>query len=459
MTRVVIIGAGPAGVRAAETLVAAGVRPTVLDEAPASGGQIYRRPPKAIVRDPKALYGFEASRARNLHRDFDNLMQKIDYWPNVLVWGIAEGRLSILAGSGSRELGWDKLILATGAMDRVIPFEGWTLPGVFTLGGSQVALKYQACSVGEHPIFLGTGPLLYLVAYQYAVAGAKVAAVLDTSPTLSKLRALPGLLTGGRTFAKGLYYWSHLKSCGVEMAAGVRPTRVSAGRDGAVEALVWRDRRGRERRTPCDALAVGFGLRSETQIADLCGACFAFEPLQRQWLPVADADGRANLPGVYLAGDGAAIRGAEAAELSGQRAALAALSDLGLSKSASAPKGLNRKLRRLQRFSRALAEEAFPFPVDLAVEAADDLMVCRCEGVTAGELRAAARELGAKEINRVKAFTRLGMGRCQGRVCEVGAAEILADTLKVPLAAIGRLRRQAPAKPVPLGRLAGREAS
>ena len=458
MTRVVIIGAGPAGVRAAETLVAAGVRPTVLDEAPASGGQIYRRPPAAIVRDPKALYGYEASRARKLHRDFDNLMQKIDYWPNAFVWGIEDNRLSFLAGDVPRELGWDKLILATGAMDRVLPFEGWTSPGVFTLGGSQVALKHHACSIGEHPVFLGTGPLLYIVAYQYAVAGAKVAAVLDTSPMLAKLRALPVLLTGGRTFLKGLRYWSHLKSSGVEVAAGVRPIRVSAGPDGAVEALVWRDRRGGERQTACDALAVGFGLRSETQIADLCGARFAFDPLQRQWLPVEDAEGRASLPDVFLAGDGAAIKGADAAELSGERAALAVLSDLGLSNGAAAPKRLNRKLRRSQRFRRALAEEAFPFPTDLAVEAADDLMVCRCEGVTAGELRAAARELGATEINRVKALTRLGMGRCQGRVCEAGAVEILADTLKVPLAEIGRLRRQAPAKSLPLGCLVGREA-
>ena len=450
MPSIVIIGAGPAGVRAAEALVDAGLRPTVIDEAPASGGQIYRRPPPAIRRDPKELYGFEAARAADQHRTFDGLRGKIDYRANTVVWSAHERSLSIVTDAGPKELPWDRLILATGAMDRIIPFQGWTLPGVYTLGGAQVALKYQACAVGERPVFLGTGPLLYLVAYQYAAAGVDVGAVLDTASFSAKGRALPGLLRGGRTFLKGLGSVLRLRSRGVRLAFGVRPIAAVAGSDGSVSELLWRDQRGREQRTTCDALATGFGLRSETQLADLCGIPFAFDSVQRQWLPVQDSDGRAAVAGIYLAGDGAAVRGAEAAALSGARAAHALLYDLGRRESARETEALNRQLDRFERFRKALETGAFPFPAHLAAEAADDLVICRCEAVTAGELRHSTRKLGAIEINRAKAFSRLGMGRCQGRICGPAAAEILADAIGVPLEAVGRLRGQAPVKPVPM---------
>lgn len=450
MPSTVIVGAGPAGVRAAETLVQAGIRPTVIDEAPTSGGQIYRRPPSAIRRDPNVLYGFEAKRADKQHRAFDGLRDQIDYWPNATVWSAQRRTLSVVTESGPQEKRWDRLILATGAMDRVVPFEGWTLPGVYALGGAQVALKYQACAIGERPVFVGTGPLLYLVAYQYAAAGVDVRAVLDTAPFAAKCRALPGLMSGGRTFLKGLYYAFRLRARGIRLAAGIRPVAVNPGPDGTVSGIVWRDRRGQEQRTACDALATGFGLRSETQLADLCGVSFAFDPVRRQWLPSQDGDGRADVEGVYLAGDGAAVKGADAAELSGTRAAHALLCDLGRAESAGELKALNQQLARSERFRRSLEVGAFPFPSDLATSAADDLMICRCEAVTAGELRQSVHERDATEINRAKAFTRLGMGRCQGRVCGPAAAEILAESLGVPLEAVGRLRGQAPIKPVPM---------
>jgi len=447
---IVIVGAGPAGVRAAETLVQAGVRPIVLDESSASGGQIYRRPPPAIHRNPKDLYGFEAERAADQHRAFDGLQGRIDYWANAIVWGAHERTLSVLTDGKILQLDWDFLILATGAMDLVIPFDGWTLPGVFTLGGAQVALKYQACAIGARPVFIGTGPLLYLVAHQYMTAGVKVEAVLDTAPLAGKYRALPGLMTGGRTFLKGLYYLLQLRARGARIASGVRAIAAVSGASEAVSGIVWRDARGREQKLACDALAMGFGLRSETQLADLCGISFAFDTTQRQWLPVQDPDGRADVEGIYLAGDGAVVKGADAAELSGARAAHALLCDLGRSESAGKINGLNRRLAGFDRFRHALDSDAFPFPRDLATSVPDGLMICRCEGVSAGELRRSVTSLGATELNRTKAFTRVAMGRCQGRICGAAAAEILAESLGVPIEAVGRLRGQAPVKPVPM---------
>ena len=96
-------------------------------------------------------------------------------------------------------------------------------------------------------------------------------------------------------------------------------------------------------------------------------------------------------------------------------------------------------------------EAAFPFPAELSAGMPDETILCRCESVTAGEFRRDARALDADEINRAKAFSRCGMGRCQGRVCGPAAAVVLAAALKVPPERIGRLRGQPPVKPIPMG--------
>lgn len=444
---IVVVGAGPSGVRAAERLVAAGLRPVVVDEAAASGGQIYRRQPAGFRRPSRALYGFEAAKATALHDTFAALEGRIDYRPETLAWNIYDGRIHLLRGTRSTALGFDALILTTGATDRIMPVPGWTRPGAFSLGASQIALKAQACAVGARTVFLGTGPLLYLVAFQYATAGAEVGAVLDTSPFRARVAALPDLAARPAMLAKGLYYVAALRRAGVPLLTGVRPIAIAG--DERVRAVEIADAGGRARRFECDAVGLGFGLRSETQLADLARCRFAFDPLARAWLPETDADGRTTAERVYLAGDGARILGADAAEQSGQLAALAALADLGLPAPAEERDRLRRAQRPMMRFRRGL-ERAFPWPAALAAKLPDDTTVCRCEAITAGELRRSATDLGAPELNRAKAFSRVGMGRCQGRYCGPAAAEIMAATLGVPLDQVGRLRGQAPVKPLPI---------
>lgn len=448
--RVAIVGAGPAGTRAAEVLVAAGMRPAVIDEARTNGGRIYQRQPDGFSRSPETLYGFEAGKARRLHAAFETLAGRIDHRPETLVWNIGQGKLDLVRDGRYDRLPYDRLILATGAMDRVVPMPGWTLPGVTTLGGAQVALKSQGVAIGRRVAFVGSGPLLFLVAYQYAKAGASVALVLDTASFAAKGRAGLGLLNDPATLAKGLYYYGWLKSHGVAMAEGGLPRAI--GGDGRATSLIWRDLLGAAHETPCDAVAIGWGLKPETQLADLASVPFVYSARQRGWLPDADASGRTPLGTVYIAGDGARIGGADVAELAGARAAHALLEDIGRPVGKSVMARLDRRLARADRFRQAV-EQAGPYPVALAVAMADDTVLCRCECVTAGELRAAAREeirLAAPEVNRAKAFSRVGMGRCQGRVCGPAAAEVLAAALGCSLADVGRLRGQAPVKPIPI---------
>jgi len=449
MTLPVIVGAGPAGVRAAQALAAHGLRPVLVDEAPRAGGQVYRRPPAHFRRSPAELYGSEAARAVALHAAADALADRIDHRPDSLVWNAQGGVLDVLQRGRIERLPYDGLIVATGATDRVLPVPGWTLPGVTTLGGAQVALKFQGCAIGERVVLMGSGPLLYLVAYQYAKAGARVVAVLDSARLADQVAALPLMLTRPAILMKGAWYVAWLRAHGVPIVRDARPLRIVGGE--RVEGVEF-EQGDRLQAIECDAVGIGHALRSETQLPDLLGCRFAFDELQRAHLPLRDAAGRSSVPGLYLAGDGAGILGADAAEWAGERAALALLEDRGLPVDAARARALEQRLAGLRPFRRGL-ERAFPFPIDWAARADDELIVCRCEHLSAGQLRRTVRETGADDINRLKALSRVGMGRCQGRMCGVAATEILAQACGRPVGEVGRLRGQAPIKPVPLSAL------
>ncbi|PRD44719.1 FAD/NAD(P)-binding oxidoreductase [Phyllobacterium phragmitis] len=441
-----IVGAGPAGVRAAQALVAAGLRPLVVDEAPACGGQIYRQRLIEDGRSTRALYGSEAPKAERLHRDFAALSGRIDYWPQALVWNLDNGKAHVAVAGVSREVVYDGLILATGASDRVLPVPGWTLPGVFTLGGAQIALKAQGCAIGSRVVFAGCGPLLYLVAWQYMKAGVDVAAVLDAAPLMAKRHLLRGLALAPGIVLRGMRFVAELKLRGVAIHHGIEDFAIEG--ETRVTSVRWRQG-GRERNLPCDGIGYGLSLRSETQLADLAGCAFSFNARDRAFLPQRDISGRSSIAGVYLAGDGAGIAGADAAELAGERAALALLEDRDLPYAPERAAVLERKISHIDRF-RDVLEAAFPYPAHWAKRVADETLVCRCEEVSTGTLRQSVRDFALDEVNRLKAVSRIGMGRCQGRFCGAAAAEILGSETGQGIEAVGRLRAQAPVKPLPL---------
>lgn len=444
---VIVIGAGPAGIRAAARLVEAGLRPVLIDENERSGGQIYRRQPAGFTRPASALYGSEAAKAVALHAAADALAPRLDYRPGTLVWGIADGAVLTQRGDRLERLPYAALILCSGATDRIMPLPGWTLPGVYSLGAAQIALKAQACAIGSRVVFMGTGPLLYLVAWQYAKAGATVAAVLDTSPFRRRVLAAAALAARPAVLAQGLRYLAGLRRAGIPVLTGVTPLQIEG--HGRVAGVVVSDRAGRERRVEADAIGLGYGLRSETQLAELAKARFGFDAVARQWLPETDADGRSSVPLVYLAGDGAVVRGADAAELAGRLAACAALRDLGHAVPEEEFSRLRAALRPMSRFRQGL-ENGFPWPGHLAAMLPNETIICRCEAITAGAIRRTVAETGAPEMNRAKSLGRVGMGRCQGRICGLAAAEVIAAARGVPVEEVGRLRGAAPIKPLPL---------
>lgn len=445
--RLIIVGAGPAGVRAAETIVDAGLRPIVIDEGARDGGQIYRRQPDGFSRPPSALYGSETARAEALHTTFNRLKGRIDYRPRHLAWNIADGRVHLVSDGVASALPYDALIIAAGATDRLMPVKGWDYAGTYSLGAAQIALKAQAASIGRRVVFMGTGPLLQLVTSQYVKAGAGVVALLDTTPFLTQLKALPRLMARPDVVLKGMKHLASLKLSGIAIHRGVTPLEIHGDAETGVSGVSVRLASGEIRRFDCDAVGLGYHLRPETQLADLARCDFEFDAQTRQFWPTVDIDGRSTIKGVYLAGDGVRTQGADGAEISGQLAAFAALADLGLRVEQPRVDALRMARQRMERFREAIAE-AFPWPEFLAKTVSDETIVCRCEGITARQLRDVALDKGAHELNRAKAFSRVGMGRCQGRYCGHAAAEIVAAAVGAPLETIGRLRGQAPVKPL-----------
>lgn len=447
----VIVGAGPAGLAAAAAFVDAGLRPIVLDEGERPGGQGTRRLTPLIADRSERMFGRDGAdsiTAREARED--SVLRRCDYRPGSMVWGVFGGRLEVLADGSVQSLAHGPLLLATGAIDRILPLPGWTLPGVYALGGAQVALKRHGSLIGRQTVFVGSSPLLYLAAAQYLRMGARNLVVLDTTPLSGKLRAAPEMARHSlSTLVKGLSLITELRLAGVRIVTGAQVDRI-AGTE-CVEAVHLRSKRGPEV-IACDSVALGHGLRPETQLAELAGAKLIYDTALRHWFPKTDAEGRAG-PALWIAGDSARTAGADGAAIAGRLAALSILKSMGNASAGSDEEigRLQRRLRRWQAFQRAMAGAFRPDSVRIA-DLPDDTVVCRCERVSLGEVRETiARLAGPVEVNRLKAVTRCGMGRCQGRYCGTALAAALSDLSGRSMQDCGHLHAQAPVRPLPIG--------
>lgn len=448
----VIVGAGPAGLAAARAAGESAVETLLIDDQPGPGGQIYR----AVSEAPEsrlAVLGPDYARGRDL---LDALEPRsVRHLSNATVWQVtSEREVFLTQDEAARRVLARRIILATGAMERAMPFPGWTLPGVMTAGAGQVLLKTAELVPGGQMVLAGSGPLLLLLAWQYLRAGAPVAAMVETTPTANfaaALRHLPGALRGADYLSKG---WSMLRAIRRGRIPHYRNARglAAAGED-EIASLRF-TARGRTHELACDLLLVHQGVVPNVQITRSLGLDHEWDPAQRCWRPRLGPWGETGLDGIAVAGDGGGIGGAWAAELQGRIAGLHAAHGLG----ALSAEGLERQSAPLRRaLARHLAIR--PFLDALYQPAAefltpdDETVVCRCEEVTAGAIRGYV-ELGCLGPNQTKAFGRPGMGPCQGRFCGLTVSEVIAQARGVSTAEVGYYRIRPPIKPVTLGELA-----
>jgi NADPH-dependent 2,4-dienoyl-CoA reductase/sulfur reductase-like enzyme len=393
MTRardIVIVGAGPAGIAAGCVAAACGRRVTMIDDNPAEGGQIWR---SVVPRGARAwLERLAAARVERL------------CGTRVVDGDSGQHTLLVEADSALR-IGYQTLILATGARERFLPFPGWTLPGVMGAGGLQALVKSGLPIEGKRIVVAGSGPLLLAVAAALRQRGGQIVMIAEQASFGALARFAGEIALWPSKLAQSVKLGMGL--AGVPFRSGAWVVRAQGGRK--LETVLLSHRNGE---IACDYLAVGFGLVPNTELAALLGC-----ELDGGYVKV-DATQCSSVPGIYCAGEITGIGGADAALVEGQIAGAAAAGRADL-----------RKLAGHRRFERALAR-AFALRPEVRRLADDETIVCRCEDVRLGALR----ELPS--WRHAKLHTRCGMGPCQGRICGP-AAEFLwgwqADSVRPPI--------------------------
>ncbi|MGG5821820.1 FAD-dependent oxidoreductase [Falsiroseomonas sp. HW251] len=436
---VLVVGAGPAGLSAAIAAAEAGCAVLVLDERDTPGGQ-YLKPLAASHAHAAPDAQFRQSAALQARAQAAGVV----FRHGATVWG-AFGPTEIAALVDGRNLVVrpKRLVLAPGAHERPAPLPGWTLPGVMTTGALQTLARANRVSPGRRVVIAGNGPLNLQLACELVEGGAEVAAVLEAAPKpgFRRWRSALRLAASAPDLAwDGARYLAVLRRAGVPVIWGAVPERVEAGL--TLHAATTRGALALD----ADCVALNLGFQPETGLARALGCAHRFVDAGLGRLEtITDADGRTDVEGVFALGDGAQIGGSRIAFARGRLAGLAAARDLG--RAAPEEPQTRRALSRAIAFQDALWR-MFEVPGFDVTQVADETVICRCEEVTAGALRAAMAD-GAVGLGALKKATRAGMGRCQGRMCGATVARFAGAVEDDGWAA-----PRAPVKPVPAMALA-----
>jgi NADPH-dependent 2,4-dienoyl-CoA reductase/sulfur reductase-like enzyme len=454
-----VLGAGPAGGNAALAVAARGLAVALIEEQAAPGGQVWRAPAEGLVcaPDTDAIAG-----AALRHALASAPLQVLTGARTWLIGRVEDGlwRLDLVRAGKAETVLARGLMLATGAHERIVPFPGWTMPGVIGLAAATILLKAQAIMPGRRVVVAGAGPLLAVVAATIIKGGGEVAAVVDLASRLEWLATLPRLAVRPDLALRGAAWVSRILRAGVPVlsrhavVAAEGEERLAAVTIAPVEADGTPRAEGR-RRIEADALAIGHGLVPDTAATRLLRAAHRYDPACGGWHAVRDATLASDVPGLWLAGEVGGIGGVAVAELQGRLAGEAAAHALGATDAAAFAKARDTLQAKLTRAARAGAAMAWMMrPRDgLLAAIPPGTVVCRCEDVTRAELEAAMDE-GAVEVNQLKQWTRCGMGPCQGRMCGEAAAGLLAARVGSREAA-GMWTGRAPLRPVPMDALLG----
>jgi len=456
---VLVVGAGPAGLSAALAARQAGAEVLVLDERLQSGGQFYKplAPSQQAPRPADRQFADGLALEREVRAAGVTVAQGAQVWA-----AFSAHEVSALIDGRATNIRCRQLVIAPGAYERPVPFPGWTLPGVMTTGAAQTLARAYRVAPGRRVVIAGNGPLNLQLAAELLAGGAQVLAVLESAASPSLSRDWRQLLTTARTapdlVRQGWAYLRQLRAHKVPVLW--RHAVVAAEGDGELQAVqaVALDAQGKATGAPpirfeADTLCLGYGFIPSTELARMLGCAHRVVDRHLGYLATVTAEnGATSLPDVFVVGDGADMGGSRVALARGTLAGRAAARKLGLSAPpAVAPAKTRARLRQAECFQQALWSLYEAPPVALAA-VSDDTLLCRCEEITFGSVRAQIRA-GRDTLAALKRNTRLGMGRCQGRYCAATAARLVSEMTGRPLEVEQYFAPRPPAKPVPAGAL------
>jgi NADPH-dependent 2,4-dienoyl-CoA reductase/sulfur reductase-like enzyme len=451
-----VVGAGPAGMAAAVLARRHGLRVLVADENAEPGGQIYRRVLSNAQRPQRTrVLGSDYLAGRALAQAF--VESGAEWRPHSTVFEIAEdGSASIVAPDrGAYVVRAHAVLIASGAYERALPVLGWTLPGVMTAGAAQTLMKTSGQVPQGRIVLAGGGPLLWYAAWQLRAAGAEVAAIFSFTPAAHYVRCAAAALAAWRSIGElisGAKWMTALQVLIPRVVHGARVTRI----EGRAPTLRIRyEAGGRSRVEEAAMVLLHAGVTPNIQASKSLRLEHEWDKTQECWRPRVDVWGVSSNPAILIAGDSAGIAGAKDAVRGGKLAALAIAARLGQisaeQRDREAAPLLVARLR--ERKLRAFLDVLYAPPGWVRVPQDDATLVCRCEEVTASQIRAAVR-LGAAGPNQVKAYVRAGMGACQGRMCAQTVAAIIAQERGLSSGFVPTQQVRPPLKPVHLGDLA-----
>ncbi|MDX7950814.1 FAD-dependent oxidoreductase [Lichenihabitans sp. Uapishka_5] len=443
---VLVVGAGPAGLAAAQEAGAAGATVLLIDERPVAGGQYYKQPATGTAAaDRQAREGaalIACARAGG-----------VDLLSNGFVWGAereAAGDLVVgcLVDGGARRIRPRRLIVATGAYEPAPLFPGWTLPGVITAGALQTLLRSDGVVPGARIAVAGNGPLNLQVAVELLRHGVTPVAVIEAAPPpWTRPREAAALFSAGpQLAAAGLRHLQALRRAGVPVLWNSRV--VTAAGDGRVSRIVVSaaDDAG-ARDLDVDLVAIGEGFRPAHELPRLLGCRYRADGGGGLALD-HDPYGATSQPDILVAGEAGRFGGAVMARQQGTLAGRAAARQLGFPVPADDRPALKR-LARAKTFQRHLWALFAAEPPGLSRATANTIL-CRCEALSRDALELAIAQHGVSDVATLKRLTRAGMGRCQARYC----GEALQRLVRTAPDERAGFAPQMPLRPVPLAALA-----
>jgi thioredoxin reductase len=313
----ICVGAGPAGLAAAIEAARYGVQVVVFDENERPGGQLFKQIHKFFgSREHHAM-----ERGFNIGRSFLNQAKDlgVEVSLNSVAMGIYEnGAMNVMVGDRIEQIKAQKILVATGASENMIPFPGWTLPGVIGAGAAQTMANIHGIRPGNDILMVGSGNVGVIVSYQMIQAGSRVAAVIDAAPKIGAYA-----VHAAKIARIGVpFMMSHT----IKQAYG--KDRVEAATVVQVDAS-WQSIPGTETTFDVDVICIAVGLNPMTQLVRMAGCKMAYVPTLGGRIPAHDENQETSIKGIYIAGDISGIEEASTAIIEGRIAGLAIAYSLG----------------------------------------------------------------------------------------------------------------------------------